>query len=54
MTQNQYRSGENCSKSGKYTEYSSDNKVLNKDVNVEQGKKSPPTQQKDSYFKKQG
>ncbi|NBK96813.1 MAG: YjzC family protein [Erysipelotrichia bacterium] len=51
MMQQEFHSGENCPKTGKYSEYTKDGKLYNEDIDVEKGQRFPPTQQKGSYFK---
>lgn len=51
--QQEYHSGENCPKTGKYSEYTKDGKLFNEDIDVEKGQRFPPTQHKGSYFKMQ-
>ena len=48
-----FKPGESCEKTGKYGEYTSDNKLVNEDIDVEAGHRFPPAQQKGSYFKAQ-
>lgn len=49
----EFHSGENCPKSGKYSEYTQDGKLYNADIDVEEGQRFPPTNEKGSYFKLQ-
>lgn len=48
-----YHSGENCPKTGKYSEYTKSGKLYNEDIDVEKGQRFPPTQEKGSYFQLQ-
>lgn len=48
-----YHSGENCPKTGKYSEYDANGNVYNADIDVEKGQRFPPTHEKDCYFKLQ-
>ncbi len=49
----QYKPGENCTKSGKYSEYTEDGKLVNEDIDVSKGHRFPPAQEKGSYFQEQ-
>ena len=49
----EFHPGENCPKSGKYSEYTKDGKLYNEDIDVEKGQRFPPTKEKGSYFKSQ-
>ncbi len=51
--QQKHKPGSNCEETGKYTEYTADGTVVNKDIDCESGKRFPPAQEKDSYFQKQ-
>ena len=53
MAQQKYHSGENCTQSGKYSEYDSNGKLVNEDVDMEEGHRFPPAQEKGCYFIKQ-
>ncbi len=46
-----HKPGSNCEKSGKYAEYTEDGKCVNEDIDVEEGRRFPPAQEKGSYFK---
>lgn len=49
----QYHSGENCPSTGKYSEFTKDGKKCNADIDVDEGQRFPPTQEKGHYFKLQ-
>lgn len=50
MMKQKFHPGENCPKSGKYSEYTKDGKLFNTDIDVEKGKRFPPAQEEGSYF----
>lgn len=50
MENKQFRPGENCPKTGKYTEYSSKGKIILGDIDVEEGHRFPPAREKGSYY----
>lgn len=51
--QQEFHPGENCPKTGKYSEYTKSGELFNEDIDVEKGQRFPPTQHKGSYFKLQ-
>ena len=53
MQTKQFRPGENCPRTGKYTEYSSNGKIILKDIDVEEGRRFPPAREKGSYYEAQ-
>ncbi len=48
-----FKPGENCEKTGKYSEYTEAGKLVHEYIAVEAGHRFPPAQQKGSYFKAQ-
>lgn len=53
MAEKKYRPGQNCDKTDKYSLYDEKGKLLNEDIDVEKGKRFPPSQQKNCYYKAQ-
>ena len=53
MAQKKYRPGMNCEKSGKYTCYNAQGKKINSDVDVEKGRRFPPSQEEGCYYEQQ-
>ena len=53
MAQTKHKPGSNCEETGKYAEYTEDGKLVNEDIDVEEGRRFPPAQEKGSYFQKQ-
>lgn len=50
MAQKKYRPGMNCEKSGKYTCYNAQGKMMNQDIDVEKGRRFPPSQEEGCYY----
>ena len=48
-----YRPGMNCEKTGKYTCYDTNGKEMYKDVDVEKGRRFPPSQEEGCYYEEQ-
>lgn len=48
-----YRPGMNCEKTGKYTCYDANGKEMYKDVDVEKGRRFPPSQEEGCYYEEQ-
>ena len=48
-----HKPGSNCTESGKYSEYTEDGTLVNEDIDVEEGRRFPPAQEKGSYCQKQ-
>lgn len=53
MAKTKHKPGSNCTETGKYAEYTEDGKLVNEDIDVEEGRRFPPAQEKGSYFQKQ-
>lgn len=53
MAQKKFHSGENCPKSGVYSEYDASGKLINEDIDMEEGNRFPPSQEKNCYFTEQ-
>lgn len=53
MAQKKYRPGMNCEKTGKYTCYDKDGKEMYADVDVEKGRRFPPSQEEGCYYEEQ-
>ena len=53
MAQKKYRPGMNCEKTGKYTCYDKDGKEMYGDVDVEKGRRFPPSQEEGCYYEEQ-
>lgn len=53
MAQKKYRPGMNCEKTGKYACYNSKGKKVNQDVDVEEGRRFPPSQEEGCYYEEQ-
>ena len=52
--QQKYKPGSNCTESGKYSEYTQDGTLVNEDIDMEEGRRFPPAQEKGCYYQKQG
>lgn len=48
-----YRPGMNCEKTGKYTCYDANGKEMYTDVDVEKGRRFPPSQEEGCYYEEQ-
>ena len=53
MAQKKYRPGMNCEKTGKYTCYDKDGNEMYGDVDVEKGRRFPPSQEEGCYYEEQ-
>ncbi|MDE6476371.1 MAG: hypothetical protein K2L08_05915 [Erysipelotrichaceae bacterium] len=53
MAQKKYRPGMNCEKTGKYSCYNAKGKLINEDVDVEKGRRFPPSQEEGCYYEEQ-
>lgn len=53
MAEKKHKPGSNCEETGKYQEYTAEGTLVNEDIDVEEGRRFPPAQEKGSYFKKQ-
>ena len=50
MAQRKYRPGMNCEESGKYTCYDAQGNKMYSDIDVEKGKRFPPSQEEGCYY----
>ncbi|MEG2507156.1 MAG: YjzC family protein [Longicatena sp.] len=50
MAQKKFRPGMSCDKSGKYACYNAKGKMINLDIDVEKGKRFPPSQEEGCYY----
>lgn len=50
MANKKFRPGMSCDKSGRYTCYNAQGKKLNADVDVEKGKRFPPSEEDGCYY----
>ena len=53
MAQKKYRPGMNCEKTGKYTCYDKDGNEMYGDVDVEKGRRFPPSKEEGCYYEEQ-
>lgn len=50
MAQKKYRPGMNCEKTGKYTCYDAQGNEMYSDIDVEKGRRFPPSQEEGCYY----